>query len=109
VIRALFIDLDGTLVQTEPLKAMAYARAVQHVLTLPAPDMRAFEVYREVVGLVREETSRHIVERLALEPVLRPLMAGYGVARPSEVLTVLRNRFCRRVNSAWSPGFSSPR
>lgn len=92
MIRALFIDLDGTLVQTEPLKAMAYAHAVRTVLGLSAPDMRAFQAYWSVVGLIREKTSLYIMEHLGLEPVLLPLMAEYGVTTPSEVLTKLRNR-----------------
>ncbi len=38
-------DLDGTLVQSEKLKAQSYAIAVQRILGLPEPDPRAIEAY----------------------------------------------------------------
>ena len=67
MIRALLFDLDGTLVQSEKLKALSYATAVQHLRGLSEPDPNAVEAYREVVGSARETASRHIVERLGLD------------------------------------------
>ncbi len=65
MIKAMLFDLDGTLVQSEKLKALAYATAVQHLRGLPEPDPDAVEAYREVVGSAREVASRHIVEAWA--------------------------------------------
>lgn len=90
MIRAVIFDLDGTLVQTEKLKALSYARAVQQLLELPEPEPRAVEAYREVVGATREIASQYVMERLVLEPALRPLTARYGVSEPWEVLTAMR-------------------
>ena len=90
MIQAVLFDLDGTLVQSEKLKANSYAQAVQQVRRLPDPDARAIEAYREIVGSSREVASRHIMERLGLEPDLRPLMADYGASEPVAVLTALR-------------------
>ena len=87
MIRAMIFDLDGTLVQSEKLKARSYAMAVQSVRGLPEPDPAAIEAYREIVGASRDAASRHIVERLGLEDDLRPLMESYGVSDPAEVLT----------------------
>ena len=41
MIRAIAFDLDGTLVQTEKLKALSYAMAVQSLRGLAEPDPRA--------------------------------------------------------------------
>ena len=90
MIRAVISDVDGTLVQTERLKARSYAIASQGLLGLPEPDARAVEAYREVVGAARDVASRHVMQTLGLEDRLRPLMAEYGVPSPEEVLTAMR-------------------
>ena len=92
MISAIIFDLDGTLVQTEKLKAQAYAIAAQQVQGLAQPDDRAIEAYREIVGAAREVASRHIVDRLDLEEPLRGQMAQLGVSEPWEVLTSLRTK-----------------
>ena len=90
MIEAIICDLDGTLVQLEKLKALAYAMAIQQVRRLLAPGTRAIEAYQEIVGATREVASKHIMDRLGLEDDLRPLMARHGVTEPWEVLTALR-------------------
>ncbi len=90
MISAIMFDLDGTLVQSEKLKALSYAMAAQRLRGLPEPENQAIEAYREIVGAAREVASRHIMESLALEPELRPLTAEYGVSEPWEVLTAIR-------------------
>ena len=90
MIRAIMFDLDGTLVQSEKLKAQSYAIAVQRILGLPEPDPRAIEAYRQIVGAARDAASLHIMDRLGLEPDLRPLMTEYGAPEPWGVLTALR-------------------
>ena len=88
--KAALFDLDGTLVQSERLKARSYAIAAQRLGDLPEPDERAVEAYREIVGSERNVASRHIMQSLDLEPLLRPLMAERSVDAPEEVLTQLR-------------------
>lgn len=90
MIRAVIFDLDGTLVQSEKLKAQAYAIAVQRLRGLAAPDPRAIEAYRGIVGASRDVATRSIVEALGLENELRPLMAKYKASEPGDVLTSLR-------------------
>lgn len=92
MIRAIIFDLDGTLVQSERLKAKSYAIAAQGLLGLPDPDPRAIEAYREVVGSSRDVASRHVMESLELDDVLRPLMVEYGVSEPEGVLSAMRKR-----------------
>ena len=54
MIQAIVFDLDGTLVQSERLKAQAYAVAVQRLRGLSEPDPQAIEAYRTIVGASRE-------------------------------------------------------
>jgi beta-phosphoglucomutase-like phosphatase (HAD superfamily) len=54
MIKAILFDLDGVLVQTEKLKALAYAKAIQRIRGLPRPDFSASEAYREVIGASRQ-------------------------------------------------------
>ena len=90
VISAIMFDLDGTLIQSEKLKALSYAIAVQRLKGLAQPDDRAIEAYREIVGAARDAASRHITESLGLDSDLRPLMAEHGASEPWEVLTAMR-------------------
>ena len=79
MISAIMFDLDGTLVQSEKLKALSYAIATQRLRQLPEPDDRAIEAYREIVGAAREVASRHVMDRLELDTDMRPLTQEYGV------------------------------
>ena len=90
MISAIMFDLDGTLVQSEKLKARSYAIATQRLRHLPEPDDRAIEAYREIVGAARDVASRHIMDSLELEADLQPLTAEYGVSEPWEVLAAMR-------------------
>ncbi|MBI2328525.1 MAG: HAD family phosphatase [Chloroflexi bacterium] len=86
MIRACLFDLDGTLVQTEKLKALAYAIAVQLVRGYFEPEQRAIEAYRENIGVPQDIASQYIMEKLNLEEELRPLMKEYNVSAPAQVL-----------------------
>ena len=90
MIQAIVFDLDGTLVQSEKLKAQAYAMAVQSLRGLSEPDPRAIEAYRTIVGASREVAAQFVMDQLDLEPDLRPLMAEYGASEPHEVLSKIR-------------------
>ena len=90
MIKAIMFDLDGTLVQSEKLKALSYAIAAQRLRQLADPDPRAIEAYREIVGASRDVASRHIMDTLELEALLRPLMDQHGVIQPLEVLSAMR-------------------
>ena len=90
MINAIMFDLDGTLVQSEKLKALSYAIAAQRLRQLSEPDPRAIEAYREIVGASRDVASRHIMDTLELETLLRPLMDQHGVTQPVEVLSAMR-------------------
>lgn len=90
MIRAIVFDLDGVLVQSEKLKAQAYAITVQQLRGLSEPDPRAIEAYRTVVGAAREVAAQFVVDELGLEPDLRPAMEEYRVSEPWQALTEMR-------------------
>ena len=90
MIRAIIFDLDGTLVQSEKLKAQSYAIAIERLRGLDGPELAAVEAYREIVGASRDVASRHIMESLDLEAELRPLMSQYNATEPWEALSVIR-------------------
>ena len=97
MIDAILFDLDGTLVQSEKLKARSYAIAVQNLRSLPEPDPQAIEAYRDIVGASRDVASRHIVESLDLESDLRPLVGSDGASEPWEVLSEMRKEIYDRM------------
>jgi beta-phosphoglucomutase-like phosphatase (HAD superfamily) len=72
MIRAMVFDLDGTLVQTERLKSLSYAQAVQLLSPAPVTVEAVQAAFAEVVGRSREEVSRAMVSRFGLEGAARP-------------------------------------
>ncbi len=50
MIRAIVFDLDGVVVQSEKLKAQAYAITFQRLWGLLEPDPRAIEAFRTTLG-----------------------------------------------------------
>ena len=90
MIKAIVFDLDGTLVQSEKLKARSYAIAVQRLRGLEEPAAEAIEAYRDIVGASRDVASQHITEKLELEEDLRPLMLQQDASEPWQVLTSMR-------------------
>jgi len=65
VIRAIIFDLDGTLVQTEALKAISYARAAKQL----KPELKEDDViqrYDDMIGRSREEVAEALVKRFGL-------------------------------------------
>jgi len=89
VISAVVFDLDGTLVETEELKALSYARAAREL----RPEVREGEVleaFGEVIGLSRREVATTLLERFRLEEAARERMAGFGVEEPWQAYARVR-------------------
>ena len=53
MIQAMIFDLDGTLVQTERLKALSYARAAVELCPHDIREIDVVEAFKDVVGLSR--------------------------------------------------------
>jgi beta-phosphoglucomutase len=91
VIRAFVFDLDGTLVETEKLKALSYARAATDL----RPDLDEREVeaaFADFVGLSRQEVAVGLMRRFGLEDAARARMDEFGVGTPWKAYVRIRLR-----------------
>jgi beta-phosphoglucomutase-like phosphatase (HAD superfamily) len=89
VIRAFVFDLDGTLVETEELKAVSYARAAVEL----RPDLveaDVVEAFKDFVGRSRQEVATGLVRRFGLEEAARSRMAAFGVKTPWQAYVRVR-------------------
>jgi len=91
MIRAFVFDLDGTLVETEELKALSYARAAVEL----RPDLNEGEVqeaFKDLVGLSRKEVAIGLMRRFGLEGAARTRMVEFGVETPWQAYVQIRLR-----------------
>lgn len=96
MIKAMIFDLDGTLVQTEELKALSYARAAKCLLPTVQEDAVLAE-FVHVVGLSRQEVAQHLLEHFNLTDAATKLMAEYGVATPWEAYVQVRQTIYEKI------------
>jgi len=90
-LRAVIFDLDGTLVQTEALKAISYARAAVEL----RPELRTDDVVQAFDGLIgrsRDEVAQSLVARFGLEAAARARTTELGVTEPWQAYVALRLR-----------------
>ncbi|MGD2178607.1 MAG: hypothetical protein PVG71_12380, partial [Anaerolineae bacterium] len=90
MIRAVIFDLDGTLVQTERLKAISYARAAVELCPYTVDEQEVIEAYKDVVGQPRQEVASALVERFDLEREAGARMDDYGVSAPWQAFVQVR-------------------
>ena len=90
MIRAMIFDLDGTLVQTEKLKALSYARAAVELCPYEIKEKEVIEAFKDVVGLSRQEVATSLVERFDLAGKAQGRMAEFGVSTPWQVFVQVR-------------------
>ncbi len=65
-IKAVLFDLDGTLVQTEHLKALSYAKAAVTLSPKTINENEVIEAFKEVVGRSRFEVAEMLLDRFNL-------------------------------------------
>jgi beta-phosphoglucomutase len=96
MIRAFVFDLDGTLVETEELKALSYARAAAEL----RPDLSegdVVEAFKDLVGLSRQEVAVGLMRRFGLEGAARDRMVGFGVSTPWQAYVEMRLRIYEKL------------
>ncbi len=71
MIRAMIFDLDGTLVQTERLKALSYALAAVEPRPHEITESLAIDAFGDVVGRCRREVAMSLVKTLRLDDPAR--------------------------------------
>ena len=92
MIRAMIFDLDGTLVQTEKLKAFSYARAAVELRPGAFTEDDVNEAFKEVVGLDRRSVAVALMKRFDLEDAARARMQEFGVVVPWQAYVQIRLR-----------------
>ncbi len=91
MILAVIFDLDGTLVETEELKALSYARAAVEL----RPELREADVvdaFKDFVGLSRQEVAKGLMQRFGLEAAARTRAPEFGVNTPWQAFIQVRQR-----------------
>lgn len=90
MIQAMVFDLDGTLVQTEQLKALSYARAAVALCPYTIGEDEVIKAFKDVVGLSRREVASALVERFNLHEAAQARMAAFGVSAPWQAFVQVR-------------------
>ncbi len=90
MIRAVIFDLDGTLVRSEHLKALSYARAADELEVGVDHEELTLSAFSEVVGQSRRAVALHIMDALGLGEASAGRMAEFGVAEPWQAFVQIR-------------------
>jgi HAD superfamily hydrolase (TIGR01509 family) len=85
-------DLDGTLVQTESLKAQSYARAAVELSAGEVVEQQVIAAYGEMVGRDREVVAATLMERFHLAAYAERRLGELGASTPLEAFMALRLR-----------------
>jgi len=96
MINAIIFDLDGTLVQTEKLKALSYARAAVELVPSLSED-QVYEGFKEFVGLSRREVAVGLMQRFNLTEAAEARMEEFSVDVPWQAYVQIRLAFYHRM------------
>ena len=97
MIRLVIFDLDGTLVKTEALKALSYARAVIELCPNTVQTTEVIEAFKEVVGRSRREVALALMKRFDLERAARSRLAEFGVSAPWQAFVQIRLAYYEKM------------
>ncbi len=90
--------MDGTLADTERLKARAYADVIAGLLDLDEPDPRVLPLYAAYVGNTDRALCETIVEEFGIADLLHDHIRELGVSEPWEALHTLRRDHYRSTH-----------
>lgn len=99
MINAMVFDLDGTLVQTERLKARSYAKAAVELCPRDVTENQVIEAYKDVVGRSRQEVATALMEQFDLEAASRDRMTEFNVEKPWQAFVQIRLAYYRDMVS----------
>jgi len=91
-IQGFIFDLDGTLVDTEMLKAQAYLATARELIGPQVQQDKVFAIYSSLVGSTDEDVARELVDRLGLSDALSIEMGKLGTSEAWKALHTLRMR-----------------
>lgn len=93
MIKAMIFDLDGTLVQTEKLKALSYAKAAVEICPQDIREQQVLEAFKQVVGLPRSQVATALVKQFNLEERAAQRMQEFGVSAPWQAFVQVRLQY----------------
>jgi beta-phosphoglucomutase len=85
-------DLDGTLVQTESLKAESYARAAAELRPGAVDPLAVIAAYDQCIGLSRNEVGQMLLDRFGLAEAAGARERSLDVSSPLAAFLALRMR-----------------
>lgn len=92
-INAVIFDLDGTLLQTEKLKALSYAKAAVELCPYSLTEDDAIEAFKDFVGLSRQEVAEGLIERFNLHDLAQKRQAEFGVSTAWQAFVQVRLKY----------------
>ncbi|MFK7845386.1 MAG: HAD family hydrolase [Rhodothermales bacterium] len=96
-IKAFLFDMDGTLVQTERLKALSYAKAAVTLSPNTVKEEEVIEAFKEVVGRSRFEVAEALLNKFSLHEAARNNMAATETASERDAFIKIRLGFYSRM------------
>jgi len=93
MIKAFVFDLDGTLVQTEILKAHSYAKAIEKLKPGKYKAHDIIDSYKKLVGHSREEVASYFLLKYNLEEGCSKLIKEFKVKEPWEAFVKIRLKY----------------
>lgn len=97
MIRSILFDLDGTLVQTETLKAESYALAAHELCPYTIANEDVLRAYQNMLGSPRDRVAQDLVRRFDLQEVAEKRMHEFGVKTPWQAFIQIRLRYYERL------------
>ena len=95
MIKAVLFDLDGTLIQTEVLKATSYARAIQVLTHEEVKEAEVLKVFGKFVGLSRAEVVQGLSGHFKM--ALKKHLKGQDLSVIQEILIEKRLEIYREI------------
>ncbi len=96
-IKAFLFDLDGTLVQTERLKALSYAKAAVALVPHTVSEADVLDAFKTVVGRSRMEVATSLMQTFDLQEAASKQMEAQGAGSPVEAFINIRLGFYGRM------------
>jgi HAD superfamily hydrolase (TIGR01509 family) len=96
-ITAMIFDLDGTLVQTEKLKALSYAKAAVELCPFSITEETVIEAFKDFVGLSRQEVAEGLIERFELGHRAKQFMDDFAVETAWQAFVQVRLKYYRNL------------